>query len=544
MMTARPCAVDDPNSPWAGWIESLQGHCVPRAPANEEQRDTIAFLGDPASFDPPPPRVERIDTHGAHIFLGPTDVFKIKRAVRYPYMDFSTVEKRHAACAREMEVNAANAPSIYKRLVPITRDADGHLAFAGRGVVVEWAVQMTRFREEDVLQHRAAVTPLSDGISKALADAVYRSHVRAPIVAQPSQKSSIRSIAADVLGALPALFEAGDQATLAILARRLSSRIQGVRPLLERRAQDGHVRRCHGDLHLGNIVLLNEQPTLFDAIEFDEALATTDTLYDLAFLLMDLENRGQRPAANVVFNRYLWRTQSKSDLEALQALPVFLGLRSSIRAMVGAQRAAFSGENLAGSRAYLARAISYLQDSDPALVLIGGLSGSGKSTLAAALAPSVGRSPGALHLRSDLERKALFRAEEFDRLPEAAYGEPATADVYAVILHKAETALRAGQSVIADAVHAHPSERAAMVALAQRTGARVQTFWLDAPPKVLIERVAQRKNDASDATPQVVQRQMAYDLGQLEWTRLDASGPFEETLRTAMTYLHASIDPP
>ncbi|MGZ9076589.1 MAG: AAA family ATPase, partial [Burkholderiaceae bacterium] len=247
---------------------------------------------------------------------------------------------------------------------------------------------------------------------------------------------------------------------------------------------------------------------------------------------------------NMVLNRYLWRTQDISDIDGLAALPVFLALRAAIRAMVGAQKAALTGDELTEPRSYLVRTASYLRDSIPALVLVGGLSGSGKSTLAAALAPYLGRAPGALHLRSDLERKALFKVQELEHLPEAAYSEQATAAVYHLMLHKARSALRAGYSVIADAVHAHPSERAAMAALAEQTGARLHTFWLNAPPKILFERVANRKNDASDATPQVVERQMSYDLGQLEWTRLDASGPLEETLRTAMSYLHASIDPP
>jgi predicted kinase len=232
-----------------------------------------------------------------------------------------------------------------------------------------------------------------------------------------------------------------------------------------------------------------------------------------------------------------------SDVDGLAALPVFLALRAAIRAMVGAQKAALAGDELTEPRSYLVRSASYLRDSVPALVLVGGLSGSGKSTLAAALAACLGRAPGALHLRSELERKALVKAQELDKLPKAAYSEHATAAVYELMLHKAQSTLRAGHSVIVDAVHAHPSERAAIAALADQTGARLHAFWLDAPPEILFERVANRKNDASDATPQVVERQMSYDLGQLEWTRLDASGPLEETLRTAMSYLHASIDP-
>jgi predicted kinase len=211
--------------------------------------------------------------------------------------------------------------------------------------------------------------------------------------------------------------------------------------------------------------------------------------------------------------------------------------------MVGAQRAKLTQEENAPALAYLERAVRYLDNPPPQLVLVGGLSGSGKSTLAAALAPSIGRAPGALHLRTDLERKALFGAGELERLSENAYGEDVTARVYTLILQKTEAALRAGHSVIVDAVHAHPQERTAIEAVARRNGARLSAFWLDAPAAVLLARVAARKNDASDATPQVVERQLSYDLGQLEWTRLDASGPLEETLRTALSHLHASISP-
>lgn len=506
-----------------------------------QQRDAVAFLANPASYPSMPP-VERIDTHGAHVFLCGSDVFKIKRAIRYPYMDFSTLEKRHAACVRELEVNAPNAPMIYKSVVAITRAHNGRMAFAGDGDPVEWAVHMARFHEGDVLANRIVSEPLADQEAKALADAVYAAHAAAIVIQQPPPAAQISRVAADVLAALTSLFGPEDQTTVAGLRARLTSGATDLSDLLVRRARDGHVRRCHGDLHLGNIVLIDGHPTLFDAIEFDETLATIDTLYDLAFLLMDLDHRDHRETANAVLNRYLWRSQALSNIEALAALPVFLALRAAIRAMVGAQKASLSTQPSTEPRGYLQRALSYLHEEAPALVLIGGLSGSGKSTLAAALAPSFGRAPGALHLRSDLERKALFNADEFQRLPASAYTASATAAVYDRMLTKAQSALHAGHSVIADAVHADPRERIAIAALAGVTGARLASLWLDVPANVLIERVAQRKNDASDATPQVVEQQLVYGLGPLDWTRLDASGPFEETLRMAMSHLHASFD--
>ncbi|OYW52737.1 MAG: hypothetical protein B7Y80_16790 [Hyphomicrobium sp. 32-62-53] len=506
------------------------------------QRDVIAFLAGAGLVGPQARAVRRIDTHGAHVFIGAHDVYKIKRAVRYPYMDFSSLAKRRAACAREVEINVPHAPAVYKGLVAITREADGRLVLNGAGEPVEWAVHMARFAEEDVLVNRVARTALTVDEAKALADAVVASHGAAQVVVEPPERATIAAIAHNVLAALPGLF-GGDDGDVLELTSELSRRIAVLAPLFAERARAGCVRRCHGDLHLGNVVFIGGAPTLFDALEFDEALATVDILYDFAFLLMDLDHRGHRAAANAVFNRYIWRRQEHTDLEGLAALPVFMALRAAIRAMVGAQRAASTHEGLAESRAYLTRARSYLADERPLLVVTGGLSGSGKSTLAAALAPMLGRAPGALHVRSDLERKALFGAGELERLPETAYGADVTARVYARLLAKSEAALRVGHSVVADAVHAHPSERAEMAALAQRAGALFVAFWLDAPRDVLLQRVGARKKDASDATPQVVERQMSYDLGELEWTRLDASGTPEETRCTAMSYLHASMGP-
>lgn len=512
------------------------------ADVSDAQRETVGFLEDVVCAKPPRKEGARIDTHGAHVFLGDGEVFKIKRAVSYSYMDFSTPEKRHAALLREFEVNSPNAPDIYKDVVAITREPDGRLALGGTGTPVEWALRMARFDEASVLCNRIKKSPLSPQEAKALADIIADAHRGAAVITSPPLSASLVSIAENLLAALPQLFAGHDGERVAELANALRPMLQAVQPLLQRRVASGHVRRCHGDLHLGNIVLLNGRPTLFDAIEFDEAIATVDTLFDLAFLLMDLDHAGRRDNANLVFNRYLWRRQDVSDLDALAALPVFLALRAAVRAMVIAQRARLSRADVSASALpYLERACGYLKTSETHLILIGGLSGSGKSTLAAALAPSVGRAPGAFHLRSDLERKAVFHKEEFDRLGEKAYTRDVTAQVYDVMLTKARAALSAGHSVILDAVHADEQERRAAAALAPETGAQLATFWLDVPAPVMRERVSHRVADASDATPQVLERQLAYDLGALEWTRIDASGRLEETLRKAMSHLHARI---
>ena len=295
----------------------------------------------------------------------------------------------------------------------------------------------------------------------------------------------------------------------------------------------GLVRRCHGDLHLGNIVLIDGRLVLFDAIEFNDRIATGDIFYDLAFLLMDLIERGLLPAANIVLNRYLTDTQRIHDLDALAALPLFMSIRAAIRAKVTAARLRQAGsqaELTQGPRDYAALAQEILVPGKPRLIAIGGLSGTGKSLLARALAPRLHPLPGAVVLRSDIERKALFAAGEAEKLPEAAYTTETTAKVYAVLAEKARRAVSAGHSVIVDAVFAKPSERSEIAGIAP---AAFEGLFLNASLDTRLARVATRSGDPSDADAIVARKQEDFDLGQINWTKVDASGTPEETLTRA-----------
>ncbi len=187
------------------------------------------------------------------------------------------------------------------------------------------------------------------------------------------------------------------------------------------------------------------------------------------------------------------------------------------------------------ARAYLASALSYLTPPEPALVAVGGLSGTGKSTLAAALAPRIGPCPGAVHLRSDLERKALFGRKETERLEAEAYTKDVTARVYSLLMKKAQRILAAGHGVIVDAVFAAESERRALEEVAEEAGVKLKALWLTASPEILMNRVAQRRNDASDATVDVVKLQLGYEIGSLSpaWTTIDAGQDLEGTVKDA-----------
>lgn len=516
------------------------------------QSEVFEFLAQPQSWPSRPERVDIIETHGARVFLAGEDVLKVKRAVRLPYLDFSSLAARRQFCEREIALNKSGPESLYRDVVPIVRREDGRLAIAGEGTIVEWAVRMHRFAQEDLLTNVVTRGEMTRALAEDLADVIYRYHAAAPIAPAPAE--SMARVCDNVLAGLSPHLEADLAARLTgLITRGLDD------PLRSKRAAAGYVRRCHGDLHLGNIVLWRGRPVLFDALEFDETLATTDTLYDLAFVLMDLDRHGARDAANALLNRYLWRSRDLIDVEGLALLPLFLIVRAAIRAMVLFDRPA---KNPADAHQQQAQAVQLLESAlrdvgdratgaesgspsgpettptPPLLIAIGGLSGTGKTTLARALAPWIGAAPGALHLRSDMERKALAGVEPTTRLPPEAYTKSASSAVYALLWERALTALTAGHSVILDAVFADPTERAGAEKVAHKAGVKLHGFWLEAPSTLMAERISTRRGDASDATTDVLTQQMAYHLGTISWPHLDSSRDISDSVNEVMTRLN------
>ncbi len=500
------------------------------------QQPVIDFLADPASHGGT--AVKRIDTHAASVFLAGDRAIKIKRAVRFPFLDYSTLPKRRTACEAEIAVNRPFAPAIYRGVKAITREADGSLAIGGAGEPVEWAVEMRRFDENQTLDHLAERGEIDNALADRLGRAVAEAHAAAPVAEGFGFFDILSEIAVQneaELAERPDLFAPTQVTALGEATRAALTRL---RPLIEARERAGQVKRCHGDLHLGNIVLLAGEPTLFDAIEFDPKLATSDVFYDLAFLLMDLIERDLRSAANTVLNRYLNETRRPDDLDALAALPLFLSVRAVVRAKVTAARAKGDKEQSEdraaaerSARDYFALARKLIDPPPPVLVAVGGLSGTGKSLLARALAPELAPLPGAVVLRSDVERKALFGVAETERLPPQAYDRKVSARVYAAIEQRARRIVAAGHSAIADAVFADTQERAG--AREAAGGAAFHGLFLTAPLHVRVGRVGARAGDASDADAAVAQRQEHYDLGALDWSEIDASGTPAQTLARA-----------
>jgi aminoglycoside phosphotransferase family enzyme/predicted kinase len=463
-----------------------------------DQAETVAFLTRLAG-DPP------VETHISCLFLGEDTVWKLKKAVHLPFLDFTRLEDRQYFCERELALNKPAAPGLYRDVVPVVRSPDGSLQLGGPGEVQDWVVRMARVPSDDFLDVRATKSGLPPLLLDQIADAVAAWHMSLPPVSgvQPDMEAIAQgNVRSAVAAGLP-------EAEVLAWRDAMFAALAGTAAWRDARASAGFVRRCHGDLHLGNLCLWRGRPVLFDALEFDEALATTDVAYDFAFLLMDLEHRLDRASANRVLNRYVART---GDADLVAALPAFLSMRAMVRAHVEA-RSGHAGH--VGT--YLTAAASYLRPPTPVVIAIGGLPGTGKSTLARAIAPSLGAAPGALVVRSDEIRKRQHGREPEQRLPAAAYSQRSSASVFSELARLVEVAARGGHAVMADATFISLADRVLVEAAARRAGVPFVGVWLSAPHATLEQRVATRSDDASDATVEVLRSAIVHDPGAAGW---------------------------
>lgn len=473
-----------------------------------------------------------IDTACAHVFLGAEAAWKMKRHVDLGYADFSTAERRRWALDRELDFNRIAAPDIYRAVRRITREADGRLAMEGEGETIEFVLEMRRFDENAVLSADPSV--IDGEMADALGRIIAGFHALAPLRPEGGWSAmafTVGSNAALLRELAPRLgFERID-----IMTALTRAELDRQRPLLKARTAQGFSRRCHGDLHLGNILVEDGRPILFDCIEFNDLLSDLDVFYDLAFILMDLDFRDRRDAAVRVLSAYLdeaARVFPDELWEGLAALPLMLSVRAGVRAHV----AAHSGDD-ALSKAYIEAAIAHLSPPPPRLAAVGGLSGTGKSTFARRIAPGLGAAPGAVVIRTDEVRKRLMNVPPSERLPPSAYTGDLYQRSYDTMLDNARTLLKAGHSVVLDATFIDPALRARVEALAAECGAPFDGVWLEAPLDVLEDRIASRVNDASDATVATLQDQLSRHSSHVAWRRVDASG---DITAAAEAWLHGA----
>ncbi len=502
-----------------------------------DQAAVIDWLATPGAYGVGTGSVERIDTHTSVVFLVGDRAFKLKRAVRFDYLDYSTPERRRHCCLEEVRLNRRTAPQLYRRVRSVSQAPTGSLALDGSGRAVDHVVEMQRFDADAQLDRLAARRALDEALMPRLADAVVHLHE----VAEWSFDHGGRDGMATVLrGVRDGMRAHGPGVLDRNAGERLSAasfrRLDRPADLLDARRAAGFVRHGHGDLHLRNVCLLGERPVLFDCIEFNPAIACVDVMYDLAFLLMDLLHRDLATHANTVLNRYVGRT---GDVGGLALLPLFLAARAAIRAMTQAtavplQRRAGEAATLrVEAQQYLDLARELIAPRAPRLVAIGGPSGSGKTTLARRLAVAVGPAPGALVVRSDVERKRLLGVPADRRLAPSGYTPSVTREVYRTLAERAAAVLGAGHGVIVDAVFGDPVDRGAVREVARANDVRFDGIWLDAPLDTLQARIDARVGDASDATAGVAARQIERLTAPESWTALDAAGDAAAVLQAA-----------
>ncbi|MEC9368685.1 MAG: AAA family ATPase, partial [Pseudomonadota bacterium] len=401
-------------------------------------------------------------------------------------------------------------------------------------------VVMHRFPQEKIYDHMAetgtlpleAMGPLTGAICELHSGALRRLNPDRPVAAL----MRVLEENEEAMAARPDFYEPERARDLAAMSREKARRLVA---LMRYRARGGWVRHCHGDLHLKNIVEIDGAPVLFDAIEFDDNVATVDVLYDLAFLLMDLWRRNMKRHANRVLNGYVDCTSGTGTLAGLATLPLFLSMRAMIRSKVEVLHSHGADGARELALHYFALAQEMIRPALPILVAIGGLSGTGKTTVARDVAADIGPVPGAVILRSDVERKKLFGIPETERLGPEGYTSGITETVYTILRKKAAQALAARHSVIVDAVHARQEERAELEELARRLGCKFSGMWLDGPVETLVERVTARRGDASDADADVVRGQQGNVTGEITWKRIHAGGDRSASAKAARALLVA-----
>ena len=476
----------------------------------------LEAMQQPGFYDHPVAQVELIETHISWIFLAGDFAYKVKKPVDFGFLDFSTLAKRHHFCLEELRLNRRFAPQLY--LGVMTIGGEPASLKMGGAPVLDYAVKMRRFAQQDQLDRVLARGCLDSQQLASFASMIARVHQAAAVsdVGQPyGTPQSIIEPVIENFSQIRSLLSATKCHQLGELeewSRRSHDELHG---LLQQRKRDGFIRECHGDLHLANMAWIDEQPILFDCIEFNENLRWIDVINDIAFLVMDLEDRGQKKLAWSFLNHYL---QATGDYQGLQLLRFYEVYRAMVRAKVNCLRLAQPGLSDAERtqdrklyQSYLILARSFTTKPAKGVVITHGLSGSGKSTFVRKLAASC----GAIHLQSDLERKRLhgLTASMNSHSPPGGgiYDARANLATYERLQMLAETGLTAGYPVIVDAAFLKKSQRDKLRDLAADLHTPLVILDFAVPEPELRRRIRQRINaggDVSEANQEVLNHQM------------------------------------
>lgn len=460
------------------------------------------------------------ETHISWVLLTGEFAYKVKKPVRLSFLDYSTLERRRFACEEEWRLNRRLAPDLYLG-VSVVAGSNGAPRVDGAGPPLEYAVRMRQFAPSEELAALLAHGAVGADELGALGATIAAFHAAAAPARHDTQHgrpATVHRVTMDNFAELRSLPEStGWLDALAALESRIRALYDDLHPRMARRRAAGDVRECHGDLHCGNVVRWGGALIPFDGIEFDPALRYIDIVNDVAFLTMDLAERGHAGLRRCVLQAW---AEALGDWDGLPLLPYYESYRALVRAKVHALRAqqfvpqsAERHAAVSDCRRYLDWATARVAERRPALLITCGLSGSGKTWLARQLAPAL----GALHVRSDVERKRLAGLGPLDdsRSPPDAgiYTLEFNARTYDRLVECAGAALAGGEPVIVDAAFLRTAERLRFLRLAEDRGLPFSIVHCRAPRTVLRERLAARsaaRDDASEAGLAVLDRQPSY----------------------------------
>lgn len=484
--------------------------------ANDEQQpELIKSLLQPDVYDHSIKATQLIETHISWVILTGDFVYKIKKPCNLGFLDFSTLEKRRFYCYEELRLNRRLASSLYLEVMPITgrpEQPDLH----GNGRIIEYAIKMVQFPQQAQLDNMLAAGKLDKRHIDAIAHMVAEFHqsiaVAAPDTPFGMPEHVYDPVKQTYIRIKKNLNTKKYDKQISELEKWHKSAFESLVPIFEQRKCDGFIRECHGDMHLRNLVWLNSKPLAFDCLEFDPDLRWIDTLSEIAFLIMDLQDREQPQLAQRLLNSYL---EQCGDYSGMPVFRFYLIYRATVRAMVNAIRAGQSGllksEQQAAEneiQSYLKLALSYVHHAKPALIITHGLSASGKSALSQPLLELM----GAIRIRSDIERKRLFGivpdSESKTVIGKGIYTEKAGLKTYTKLKTLANDVLNAGFSVIVDAAFLKYSQRRPFLELAYEKQMPFIILEFTASIDTLRQRIQARHHDISDADSSVLEHQL------------------------------------
>lgn len=486
--------------------------------------------------------VEMRQSHIAVLFLAGDYAFKLKRAVLTPEIDFSTPQKRRIACVREMRRSTVYAPHLVRGVKSVRRLPNGRITIGGKaGVEIDTVLVMRRLKDEDILEKQVPSPAFDRFEVMDLAEQLGDLHCKAKMFRTKWNFEDIQKVIAENESVLscfcPDIF---NRRKLRTLTQKSLSLLTHNARLIALRQKSGHIRKCHGDLLLSNIAREGNKYLFFSPIEYNDALDCIDTLYDLSYLLMDMEVHGIRRLSNILFNHYLAYT---NDMTGYPLLPLYQSMRAATRAGVCAKKSALlSGkekeQSIADARKYFDLACHFLIGNKSVLIACGGLSGSGKSRIAREIGGKLNPAPGAVILRDDIVKKQM-RGCALDRHTKEIPDSPAYEKVvYDLLRQQARTALTIGSCVIVEALFYNQAEREAIEALAKEMRIPFVGIWVDAPLDVRTKRVMTRKRNPSDVHNRAeLEKQLLLDTGTITWEQINSDGPREATIGATVQVL-------